>query len=141
MTLRPRARRTGTARWDSMCGRARNTTSASAASRSASTSWKASDDRPRRWGNTLARGWPARRSDVTATSSTFGWTQSRRSSSAPMYPLAPATATLSTPDLPLGVLELGPGARLAVLLPLLHPRVAGEQPGTLERLAQLVVEL
>src|ERR1700741_1290644 len=76
---------------------------------------------------------------------TLGCTESRRSSSAPMYPLAPVTATLSmagpTGGLPLRVLELRPGARLAVLLALLHPRIAGEEAGPLERLAQLVVEL
>src|SRR5689334_19954618 len=43
--------------------------------------------------------------------------------------------------LPLRVLELRAGARLPVLLALLHPRIAGEQAGPLEGLAQLVVEL
>src|SRR5581483_9148891 len=43
--------------------------------------------------------------------------------------------------LPLGVLELRAGAGLPVLLPLLHPGIAGEETRPLERLAQLVVEL
>src|SRR5260370_8691001 len=76
---------------------------------------------------------------------TFGCTERRRSSSAPMYPLAPVTATFSmagsASGLPLRVLELRPGAGLAVLLALLHPRIAGEEAGPLERLAHLVVEL
>src|SRR5262245_28680115 len=58
-----------------------------------------------------------------------------------MYPLAPATATLSIVSLPLRVLELGPSTGLAVLLPLLHAWITREAPGALEGLPQLVVEL
>src|SRR6266542_2899543 len=156
MALRPSRLSTGTARWDSMWGSARKTRSAASARRSAES-----------------------RSEVTAVTCTFGCTKSSRSNSAPMYPLAPATAILSVRSrartgasppfrnlppgivapaepalergsrrtsffsdkrLPLGVLELGPRARLAVLLPLLHARIAREATRTLERLAQLVVE-
>src|SRR6187200_2510639 len=42
--------------------------------------------------------------------------------------------------LPLAELEALAGARQSVLLPLLDPRVAGEQPVFLQRLAQLGVE-
>src|SRR5204862_7359471 len=47
---------------------------------------------------------------------------------------------VTPPTLPLAVLELLAGTRLAVLLPLARPRIAGEEPRLLERLAQLVVE-
>src|SRR3972149_5442516 len=62
-----------------------------------------------------------------------------------MYPLAPATGTLTfirRPDagLALRILEFLPGAGLAVLLPLPHPRIAGEEAGLLQRQPQLVVE-
>src|SRR4029079_1045127 len=76
---------------------------------------------------------------------TFGCTESRRSSSGPMEPLAPVTATLIMADLAgeltLRVLELRARAGLSVLLALLHPRIAGEEAGPLEGLAELVVEL
>src|SRR5260370_29605953 len=47
---------------------------------------------------------------------------------------------VTPPTLPLAVLELLAGARLAVLLPLTRARIAGEEPRLLERLPQLVVE-
>src|SRR6267142_5243691 len=47
---------------------------------------------------------------------------------------------VTPPTLPLAVLELLAGARLAVLLPLARARIAGEEPRLLGRLPQLVVE-
>src|SRR5438105_13526334 len=47
---------------------------------------------------------------------------------------------VTPPTLPLAVLELLAGTRLAVLLPLARARIAGEEPRLLERLSQLVVE-
>src|SRR5882672_5898951 len=140
MTLRPCFRKAGTARCDSMWGSARKTRSASSLRRPGSRSLKTRDDSPRRCGKTLSSRSPASRSDVTTASWSFGCTQSRRRASAPMYPLAPATATRSI-GLPLGVLELGPRARLAVLLALPHARIARQEPGPLKRRAQVDVEL
>src|SRR6266508_2404486 len=179
MALRPSRLSTGTARWDSMWGSARKTRSAASASRSALSSRKARSLKPRRWGKTRSSRSPESRSEVTAVTCAFGCTESSRSNSAPMYPVAPATAILSIRSeagggasppfrnlpsgivalaepaleggsrrtsffsdkrLPLGVLELGPRAGLAVLLPLFHAWIAREATRALEGLAQLVVE-
>src|SRR5262249_54019785 len=75
---------------------------------------------------------PARCSDVTAAISNSGWRSRIRSSSRPVYPLAPTTATFMR-SLPFGELETRARAALTVLLALLLARVAGQEPALLER--------
>src|SRR5204862_2167439 len=73
-------------------GSARKTTSASLASVSAESGVITPSQRWVRPGNRLDEA-PVCPEDIAAPSATSGWRDSRRSSSCPVYPVAPATAT------------------------------------------------
>src|SRR5262245_6408354 len=72
----------------------------------------------------------------------MGWRGRRRITSAPIYPLPPATTArtrVTSAPLALGVLELLPRPGLSVLLALPHARIARQQAGLLESEPQGVV--